>query len=617
MTSFFLRAACGFAGVLGLLAAPGAAAPDTAPMPRAAAPKFVAPKFNDSFEVLLYTSQRPVRARLTVLQEGKPIGELWGERLKKAFDYCDRDGDGTLNAKEVSFAFSDSGMSQLLQNGFYQPGQTASPTLARIDKDGDGTVTFTEFAAAYPLTSAQLIRPQPIQPDYNNNAPVTEAVFKLLDANGDGKLTKAEVAAVEKLLATRDADEDECLSAQELVPNLNVPVRGGRQPLPLQPNGGAYAPPSDGVRQTVVVYEGGKVPGLVTQNLIKMFDKDKDFELTRTEIGFDDVTFKALDKDGNGKLDGEELDVWRTGAPDVEITLSMAPKAVDCVAKLADEKGAAARGFKLKQVENGRLVLHVGRQPVDFSAFAPVNQYGQQSLKVQYGYMFQQAAGAKGHVEEKDLTGPNAINFQFVKVMFEAADRDADGKMTKAEFDAYFDLQDSFRNLSLSLTPSVQTPSLFQLLDENRDGRLSVRELRTAWGRLLVLEEPGAEVITKGIIQPTVHLRLSRSFDRYYVNQPMNPVYYPNQTQPVAPSRGPVWFRKMDRNGDGDVSRTEYVGTRAEFDAIDADRDGLISLGEAEEYDSKTREKDKPEAKPDEKPTPQPGKLPPVPGEKK
>jgi Ca2+-binding EF-hand superfamily protein len=601
--------------VLGVLAAPGAAAPDAAPMPRAAAPKFVAPKFNDSFEVLLFTTQRPVRAKLNLLQEGKPIGELWGERLKKAFDFFDRDNDGTLNAKEVSFAFSDTGMSQLLQNGFYQPGQTASPTLARMDKDGDGKVTFAEFASSYPLTSAQLVRPQPLQPDYNNNGPVTEAVFKLLDANGDGKLTKDEVRAVEKLLATRDSDEDECLSAQELVPNLNGNIYGGRQPI-RQP-GGFNPVPTPNARQTVAVYEGGKIPGLVTQNLIKMFDKDKDFELTQAEIGFDDETFKALDKDNNGKLDGEELDVWRTGAPDVEITLSMAPKAVDCVAKLADEKGAAARGIKLKQVENGRLVLHVGRQPIDFSAFAPVAQYGQQSLKVQYGYMFQQAAGAKGHVEEKDLNGPNAINFQFVKVMFEAADRDSDGKMTKAEFDAYFDLQDSFRNLSMSLTPTVQTPSLFQLLDENRDGRLSVRELRTAWSRLLVLEEPGAEVITKGIIQPTVNLRLSRSFDRYYINQPQDPRFY-NPNQPTAvPTRGPLWFRKMDRNGDGDVSRTEYVGTKAEFDAIDADRDGLISLGEAEEYDSKTREKVKPEAKPDETPKPQPGKQPPVPGEKK
>jgi hypothetical protein len=45
----------------------------------------------------------------------------------------------------------------------------------------------------------------------------------------------------------------------------------------------------------------------------------------------------------------------------------------------------------------------------------------------------------------------------------------------------------------------------------------------------------------------------------------------------------------MDRNADGDVSRAEFVGTRAEFDAMDADRDGLISLREAEAADAAAR----------------------------
>jgi hypothetical protein len=46
----------------------------------------------------------------------------------------------------------------------------------------------------------------------------------------------------------------------------------------------------------------------------------------------------------------------------------------------------------------------------------------------------------------------------------------------------------------------------------------------------------------------------------------------------------------MDRNGDGDVSRSEFLGTKAEFDAIDTDHDGLISLEEAEAYDKKMRQ---------------------------
>jgi Ca2+-binding EF-hand superfamily protein len=577
-------------------------APTLAPAPRAVSPKYVAPKFNSTFEVLVFTTQRPVRVQVKVLNEGKSVEALWRERLKKAFAFCDRDDDGFLNAKEVGFVFSDQGMAQLLANGFYNPGAPSGLTLARMDEDGDGKVSFEEFIAYYTLTAAQVLHTQPVQPDVNNNATSTEAIFKLMDANGDGKLTQSEISAVEKLLATHDADEDECLNMQELAPNLYQQGFGRVRPVQIvQPNG--RPAPATVRSQMVVVYPAGRIPGTITQQIIKRYDKNDDFELTQAESGFDNQTFKALDKDGNGKLDGEELDVWRTGTPDLDLTLSLAPKAADCVAKLADEKGAEARGFKLKLGEPGRLVLHVDRQPIDFWAFASGVQLSRQSLKQQYGYLFTQAAGDKDHIVEKDLKGPNAVQFQFVRVMFETADRNGDGKLTKAEFDAYFDLQDSFRNLSLSLTPSVQTPSLFQLLDENHDGRLSVRELRTAWSRLVVLEAPEAKVITRNIIQPAVNLRLSRTFDRFYVNQAQL-VIYQNPNQVIVPQKGPLWFRKMDRNGDGDVSRSEFIGTKTEFDVIDTDHDDLISLEEAETWDTKMREKAP--AKPPERPRPKP-----------
>ncbi|MFM8270824.1 MAG: EF-hand domain-containing protein, partial [Gemmata sp.] len=464
---------------------------------------------------------------------------------------------------------------------------SAAPTLKALDQDGDAKVTVEEFVAYYRLSAAQVLRAQPVQPDNAGNAAVTEAIFKMMDSNSDGKLTRDELKSVEKLLALRDSDEDECLNVQELVPGLYDPNFGGRRPLASQPPNGN---PAAAGAQIVSVYESGRVPGTVTQQVIKKYDKDGDLELTKAECGFDEATFKALDADGNGRLNGEELDVWRTAAPDLELTLSLGAKATECSAQLADEKAAAAKGFKLKQVEGGRMVLHVGRQPIDFWAFAPVVQYQQQSsLKQQYSYLFTLAAGNKKHITERDLNGPNAVQFQFVRVIFNAADRDADGNLTKEEFDAYFDLQDSFRNISLSLTPAVQTPTLFQLLDENRDGRLGVRELRTAWDRLIVLEEPGAAVITRNIIQPAVAVRLSRTFERYYAQPVDRRFANPNQVQ--VPQKGPVWFRKMDRNGDGDVSRAEYIGTNEEFVAIDTDRDGLISLEEAEAFDNKMRDK--------------------------
>ena len=579
----------GLAGAV--LAAP--AAPEVAPTPRSAAPKIL-PAVADAQEIVVFTPARPIRIHLSIQLEGKPVAEMWGEKLRAGFDHFDRDKDGYLSAKEVQNIFSDTGVTMMMQNGFYQPTPQDRPTIDRLDTDGDGKVSYAEYVAYYRGSTAFVLRGQPAVAENATGAAVTEALFKMMDANGDGKLTKAEVMAMEKLLATKDADEDECLSQAELVPNFNDPrmIRGAVE-IQFQPDGQPVRPPAGS--QTVLTYQPGRIPGTLTQQVIKRYDKDGDFDLTREESGFDEKTFARLDRNGNGKLDGEELDAWRTGPADLDVSLSLASKAVDCVAKITtDERDVAARGFTVKQIEPGRVIVRNGRQPIEFWAYSAVVGYRQPSMKTQYQYLFTQAAGGKDHVLEKDLNGPNAVQFQFLRTIFDAADADADGKLTKAEFDGYFDLQDSFRNVALSVTPAVQTPTLFQLLDENRDGRLGVRELRTAWERLLPLE-PGnnPEVVTRAAIMPTVSLRLSRSLERYAINQQVDFHFQQPNQQVMVPQKGPVWFRKMDRNADGDVSRSEFIGTKSEFDAIDTDKDGLISLEEAEAYDKKMRANEK------------------------
>jgi hypothetical protein len=207
--------------------------------------------------------------------------------------------------------------------------------------------------------------------------------------------------------------------------------------------------------------------------------------------------------------------------------------------------------------------------------------------------MFKQLAGKKGYIEDADFTGPKVIQFQQIRVLLDPGDFNGDGKLTPAEFERYFELQEPFVDLGIALVPMVQTPTLFQLLDANRDGRLGVRELRTAWRRLAALEPPNRdgkpiEFVTRAAIMPTVSLRLSRAIDRGIVGQATG---FENPNQVRVPQTGPLWFRKMDRNADGDLSPLEFLGARAEFEAIDADRDGLISQPEAEAYDKKMRKR--------------------------
>ena len=130
------------------------------------------------------------------------------------------------------------------------------------------------------------------------------------------------------------------------------------------------------------------------------------------------------------------------------------------------------------------------------------------------------------------------------------------------------------------------------MLDASNDGRLSVRELRSARARLARFDQNDDGVVLSDEIPARYQLTVLSGQTTY------NPVQgsgfgqgvgYRLATSPPA-SHGPVWFRKMDRNLDGDVSRREFLGPPGHFGNIDTDGDGLIDLTEAEQADMRFRD---------------------------
>ena len=45
--------------------------------------------------------------------------------------------------------------------------------------------------------------------------------------------------------------------------------------------------------------------------------------------------------------------------------------------------------------------------------------------------------------------------------------------------------------------------------------------------------------------------------------------------------QAPAWFHEMDRNHDGAVERSEFLGSEEQFKKLDANHDGLITPAEA------------------------------------
>jgi hypothetical protein len=132
------------------------------------------------------------------------------------------------------------------------------------------------------------------------------------------------------------------------------------------------------------------------------------------------------------------------------------------------------------------------------------------------------------------------------------------------------------------------------MIDGNNDGRLTVRELRGAWARLAPFDHAGRGAITREEIPHQFQVSIMQSgldtnaVPQFQVQQAMMaPSMAPGRSE-----RGPLWFRRMDVNGDGDVSPREFLGSLEDFRRIDADGDGLISLEEAEAFDARMRAKE-------------------------
>jgi Ca2+-binding EF-hand superfamily protein len=314
-------------------------------------------------------------------------------------------------------------------------------------------------------------------------------------------------------------------------------------------------------------------------------------KLTRHVLGMDEAIFARLDADGDGILDLEELARFGQRPPDLEFLVRLGKRGKDQARiELMPARKGNALAAKTRKTGEG-TVLDLGVTRLVFRSTPESNARFVVAIEQQYRAQFKAAdRDNNGYVDRNE-----AARSPFFRRIFKAMDRDNDGKLFEKEMLAYLErmrgLQEAAQKSCASLSVQDQGRGIFDLVDSNRDGRLGVRELRNMVGLVKQLDRDGDGCISRTEIPRSYQMDVRKGPSGggggygqvVFINGMVQQRPLPN------PTAGPVWFRKMDRNRDGDVSRREFLGTNAEFRRIDADGDGLISVEEADRADQRLR----------------------------
>ncbi len=170
-------------------------------------------------------------------------------------------------------------------------------------------------------------------------------------------------------------------------------------------------------------------------------------------------------------------------------------------------------------------------------------QYPQnQGVKAQYMQQFRMLdPRGDGYVKLDQLKkldkDPNAVT---ILALFAWADRDTNDKLTEKELSDFLDMAMSLHGAQAKLTFADNGQSLFELLDANRDGQLSIRELRGAWKRLEEFDRDKKGSIARNEIPRQYQLLVSQGNPFVNQNAQAGANFGVTVVQSI-PTRGPLW----------------------------------------------------------------------------
>jgi Ca2+-binding EF-hand superfamily protein len=503
----------------------------------------------DVRHVVLMLERAPLHLRLQIQIGGQSLTAARRAYLGRLLAELDVDDDGQVSRGEAD-------RSPLLRQG--EPA-SESGFLASLEANQPAAPIDLVGAVTRVAGETMVYRQE-------DSASQSDAsVFELLDEDGSGVIDPGEMTTAAERLRHLDADRDLCVGYDEVQPQPEAPPQDNLLIATVE----TEEPPPRATFSELV--RDARDP-LLARRMLRKYDRDFDGRLSDAELQWGPERIAQIDDNGDGGLSVVELrDI---ASSDVDLALDVDLMA-DAEHRARLTTSAAGRpGMKVTSTGN-----------VAYAQFEDATV----TFSCLDGDPIADAlAGARRRFNMLDADGNGYLDDIEVETdvrmrrgLFASIDADGDGKLFSQEMEDYIRGCGEPAAMTCRLNVHDTGSGFYQRLDANSDGRISERELRTLEQSLSDLNRDGQGGVT--LEEPARHFHIEFVRGAYRLFGPTEAISATLPSFQRAKRSGPVWFQRMDRNNDGDLTWNEFLGHREDFHRLDADQDGLIDPAEAEQ----------------------------------
>ncbi|MCA9135458.1 MAG: EF-hand domain-containing protein [Planctomycetales bacterium] len=498
-------------------------------------------------DMVLLLPTGPMHLRVMISSEGKSLEQSRQDYLERLVTMLDTDMDGKVSRDETSNHPLFTTSRRFQDNKFLSSLRNKRPFSEQ------------ELALAVDRAAGQMVT-------YRQNNALAEqdlSVFNVLDQNQSGLIDRSEMRLAAAGIAQRDSDFDQCITFDEFLAEPTDTMAGVVvNAIDQEPPGSVHAE----------LLRNASEP-ILPARLVRRYDGDRDAHLTAKELGWSDHRLAMIDTDKDQRLSMQELAAVADAKPDLTLQVDLSDTSGQAMKVIGhgDDDSISARD-DLVRIKRDGMTLGVSYRYRDPLAEATSNASAAfNAIDVD----------ANGYLDRDEI----ADHQRFERYLFDAMDKDGDDRVFADEMMDYVKEYTEPASTTCQVTLLDTGNGFFQLLDGNADGRISIRELRACESTLLAIAGDEAE-INPSRMTASYRIEIKRGGVSLFGR-----VDRPTAETPaalLAPPSGPIWFQRMDRNGDGDLTWDEFLGPRDIFHKLDQDQDNLIDRSEASNADKFT-----------------------------